>query len=314
MTIPARGSVGVGWLVGVTDTGAVVVPARGPGLAADAVTDRLAGRRSGADHRLAPWLRQSLHDLDGLRMAHRDSPGDVFYAAGAPWYFTLFGRDSLWAARLILPLGLASPAGRSARWPGCRARGDVATGRGSRARSRTSCGAATTRSNGMSLPPLYYGTVDATPLWVCLLHDAWRAGLAEAEVVGAAAGAGGALCTGWLTDGDRRRRRLRALRRRRQPRPGQPGLEGQRRRGPVRRRAYRRGRDRAVRGAGLRVRGGRRRARRCWTAFDRPGGDDLRAWAQGLAGTVPGGVLVRRRAASRTRRWRSTAPSAGSTP
>ena len=27
------------------------------------------------------------------------------------------------------------------------------------------------------LPPTYYGTVDATPLWVCLLHDAWRWGL-----------------------------------------------------------------------------------------------------------------------------------------
>ncbi len=26
------------------------------------------------------------------------------------------------------------------------------------------------------LPPVYYGTVDATALWVCLLHDAWRWG------------------------------------------------------------------------------------------------------------------------------------------
>ena len=32
------------------------------------------------------------------------------------------------------------------------------------------------------LPPVYYGTVDATPLWVCLLHDAWRWGMAESEV------------------------------------------------------------------------------------------------------------------------------------
>ena len=32
------------------------------------------------------------------------------------------------------------------------------------------------------MPPLYYGTIDATPLWICLLHDAWRAGLADAEV------------------------------------------------------------------------------------------------------------------------------------
>ena len=35
---------------------------------------------------------------------------------------------------------------------------------------------------GVSLPPLYYGTVDATPLWVCLLHDAWRWGLPDDEV------------------------------------------------------------------------------------------------------------------------------------
>jgi len=32
------------------------------------------------------------------------------------------------------------------------------------------------------LPPLYYGTVDATPLWICLLHDAWRWGMPADEV------------------------------------------------------------------------------------------------------------------------------------
>ncbi|WIX82464.1 hypothetical protein QRX50_17695 [Amycolatopsis carbonis] len=34
----------------------------------------------------------------------------------------------------------------------------------------------------MSLPARYYGTVDATALWVGLLYDAWRWGLPEAEV------------------------------------------------------------------------------------------------------------------------------------
>ena len=28
--------------------------------------------------------------------------------------------------------------------------------------------------------PLYYGTVDATPLWICLLNDAWHWGLPDA--------------------------------------------------------------------------------------------------------------------------------------
>jgi glycogen debranching enzyme len=32
------------------------------------------------------------------------------------------------------------------------------------------------------LPPVYYGAIDATPLWICLLHDAWRAGLPDADV------------------------------------------------------------------------------------------------------------------------------------
>ena len=34
----------------------------------------------------------------------------------------------------------------------------------------------------MALPPLYYGTIDATALWVCLLDEAWRWGLPEHEV------------------------------------------------------------------------------------------------------------------------------------
>ncbi|WP_410169496.1 amylo-alpha-1,6-glucosidase, partial [Actinacidiphila rubida] len=32
------------------------------------------------------------------------------------------------------------------------------------------------------LPPSYYGTADATPLWLILLHDAWRWGMPDAEV------------------------------------------------------------------------------------------------------------------------------------
>ena len=42
---------------------------------------------------------------------------------------------------------------------------------------------------GVLLPPLYYGTVDATPLWVCLLADAFDAGMPRDEVRRAAAGA-----------------------------------------------------------------------------------------------------------------------------
>src|SRR3712207_178308 len=38
------------------------------------------------------------------------------------------------------------------------------------------------KNEGFTLPATYYGTVDATLLWVSLLHDAWRWGLADADV------------------------------------------------------------------------------------------------------------------------------------
>ena len=58
-----------------------------------------------ADHRLTRLLEQSLDDLRSLRLAEASAPGDTFLGAGVPWYLTLFGRDSLWAARMLLPLG-----------------------------------------------------------------------------------------------------------------------------------------------------------------------------------------------------------------
>ena len=39
------------------------------------------------------------------RSPTRWRPDDVFVAGGSPWFLTLFGRDSLWAAQLTLPLG-----------------------------------------------------------------------------------------------------------------------------------------------------------------------------------------------------------------
>lgn len=36
--------------------------------------------------------------------------------------------------------------------------------------------------DGTRLPAQYYGTIDATPLWICLLHDAWRWGMPSTEV------------------------------------------------------------------------------------------------------------------------------------
>src|SRR6185437_15922622 len=56
-------------------------------------------------------LHQSLEDLRSLRLAETGAPEDTFLGAGVPWYLTLFGRDSLWAARMMLPLGTDLAAG-----------------------------------------------------------------------------------------------------------------------------------------------------------------------------------------------------------
>ena len=180
VTIPAGGTVELDWRLTVTDSGAVVVPAGGAGLAVDSLTERATGGTP--DPRLAPWLRQSLHDLNGLRMATAADPDDAFFAAGSPWYFTLFGRDSLWTSRMLLPVDVAQ-AGGTLRTLGRLAGTEVDVATASEpGKIMHELRRGTYAFNETSLPPLYYGTIDATPLWVCLLHDAWRAGLGEAEV------------------------------------------------------------------------------------------------------------------------------------
>lgn len=137
-----------------------------------------------ADPRLAAWLRTALGDLAALRLALPDHPGDAFLAAGAPWFLTLFGRDSLWAARLLLPVdaGLAASTLRVlARLQGTRDDHETEEEPGKIAHELRSI-ALVMPGEGIVLPPLYYGTVDATALWVSLLVEAAAAGMSEAEV------------------------------------------------------------------------------------------------------------------------------------
>lgn len=141
------------------------------------------------DRRLAALAERSLDDLRGLLMAPAGRPDDVFAAAGAPWFFTLFGRDSIWAARLSLPFGWQLAAGTLralAAYQGTKDDVETAQAPGKiphelRRASALHSGPALD-GEPAALPPLYYGTIDATPLWVCLLHDAWRAGMPEDQV------------------------------------------------------------------------------------------------------------------------------------
>jgi glycogen debranching enzyme len=136
------------------------------------------------DRRLEPILITGLNDLQHLLLTDPEEPSSVFAAAGTPWYLTLFGRDALWAARMTLPFGTELAAGTLRAL--ARRQGSVfdsdraeAPGKIPHELRRTSY---VDPSAGLDLPPVYYGTIDATPLWISLLRDAWKWGLPDRRV------------------------------------------------------------------------------------------------------------------------------------
>jgi glycogen debranching enzyme len=163
--------------------------ARAPRVSAFAAPDVRAD-----DPRLAALVAQSVADLDALLLADPQEPDDVFLGAGVPWYLTLFGRDAVWAARMLLPLGTDLAAGTLrtlARRQGVRS--DDATDE-QPGKIMHELRRADLES---TLPPVYYGTVDATSLWISLLHDAWRWGLPSEQVADLLPALEAAL--GWLS-------------------------------------------------------------------------------------------------------------------
>ena len=156
-------------------------------LDADAGSGRVdwsAVRVEAQDSALSPTVRAGLDDLQHLLLTDPDEPKDLFAAAGAPWFLTLFGRDSLWAARMMLPFGTELAAGTLHAL--ARRQGTVthhgraeAAGKIPHELRRTPF---LDKGSGLELSPTYYGTVDATCLWILLLHDAWRWGMPTAQV------------------------------------------------------------------------------------------------------------------------------------
>ncbi|WP_371515464.1 glycogen debranching N-terminal domain-containing protein [Kitasatospora sp. NBC_01300] len=169
-----------------------------PAPAADAAPWRTPGI-TGRDHHLAHWIARSHQDLRGLLLTDPLEPADHFLGAGAPWFLTLFGRDSLWAARMMLPLGTELAAGTLRTLARRQGRAlDPATEEQPGKILHEVRRDEQHLDNGSHLPPCYFGTADATPLWLTLLHDAWRWGMPEDEVEDLLPHAEAALA--WLAD------------------------------------------------------------------------------------------------------------------
>lgn len=133
------------------------------------------------DHRWARATASARTDLAALRM-HDEDRGLTWVGAGAPWYMALFGRDALLTAHeaLIAGTDLALDVlDALARFLGSSR--DPATGE---APGKILHELRTGHSGVFGLAPWqpYYGSVDATPLFVVVLAAAFRWG-ASAERV-----------------------------------------------------------------------------------------------------------------------------------
>ncbi len=176
---PPPGDGPLRWRVTVASRGSWTAELRFTRTDAPPVTRELVQgglRVTADDRRLDALVRTGVEDLDALRQADGD---DVHYAAGSPWYLTLFGRDSLWAARLALPLGTDVAAGTLralARRQGAGHDPDTDEEPGKILHEVRPADAA------HWLPPVYYGTVDATALFVSTAADAYRWGMPAAQV------------------------------------------------------------------------------------------------------------------------------------
>jgi glycogen debranching enzyme len=162
--------------------------------AGDTLDADLAAESAAPD--LSRLVARGVADVAALTLADPSQPAHVFAAAGSPWFLTLFGRDSLWTARLALPAGVDLARGTLhalARRQGTRH--DRNTGE---APGKIPHEVRTPGADNHGLPPVYFGTVDATALWVCLLHDAWRWGLPAEEVTALLDPLEGALA--WLVE------------------------------------------------------------------------------------------------------------------
>jgi glycogen debranching enzyme len=126
---------------------------------------------------LATAFARSGTDLGALRIFDPGQPEPVI-AAGAPWYMTLFGRDSLltsWMALLVNPSLALATLRTLARLQGTEDREDTEEQAGKILHEvRFSKGPSLALADG----EVYYGSVDATPLFVMLVHEMWRWGTA----------------------------------------------------------------------------------------------------------------------------------------
>jgi len=190
LVVPPRGEQSMSVQVVPAFDGVETAPYYGPGQPVE--TSQPATRQAAwqrvtpvvhtPDARLNRLVETSAEDLGALRIFDPDHPDRVVVAAGAPWFMTLFGRDSLLTSWMLLPLDPTVALGTLkalAELQGSRVDPLTEEEPGRIMHElRSGLGAEAAFGSGQ----VYYGTADATPLFVVLLGELRRWGLAKADV------------------------------------------------------------------------------------------------------------------------------------
>jgi glycogen debranching enzyme len=127
-------------------------------------------------------LDRSAQDVAGLRIFDPEFPDRAVVAAGAPWFMTLFGRDSLitsWMTMLVDPDLALGTLQTLARFQG---KEDDPRSEEEPGRILHEMRFGETASLALGGGRIYYGTADATPLFVMLVGELSRWGNRRAEV------------------------------------------------------------------------------------------------------------------------------------
>jgi glycogen debranching enzyme len=154
-----------------------------------------------ADRTLTDVLERSIGDLATLRIFDPERPEEPVIAAGAPWFMALFGRDAILTSLMLMPmdtsLALGTLASLGSRM-GTRVDRESEEEPGRVPHEVRFGPAGTALIGGRNA---YYGSVDATPLFVMAVGEVarWAPDLVGPELVEAADRA-----LGWLRGpGDR---------------------------------------------------------------------------------------------------------------
>lgn len=136
-----------------------------------------------SDHtQLVMGVRKAAEDLGALRIFDPDHPDRVVVAAGAPWFMTLFGRDSLltaWMALLVDPSLAQGVVETLAELQGTRV-DPITEEQPGRILHEVRFG--TAPSISLARGNTYFGSIDSTPLFVMLMGELRRWGLSDATV------------------------------------------------------------------------------------------------------------------------------------